>query len=137
MSAKVRLKKPERSRLTGPGATRAPWSGDAARRARLARTPSSHSALRRDKYVAEFLEGVSDRRPLHPRPGAPSWLLGRPRVPPSSPLQACLGPALPSSPAFARPGAGPSRPSSCPRSHILRSHLPAPTVPPGPAPAAS
>ncbi|KAK2104815.1 hypothetical protein P7K49_018671, partial [Saguinus oedipus] len=92
MSAKVRLKKLEQLLLDGP------WRNESALSVETLLdvlvclyTECSHSALRRDKYVAEFLEW-GKCAPAGPDPGPPR----------------------PASPALPRPGGPCIRPARCP-----------------------
>lgn len=124
MSAKVRLKKLEQLLLDGP------WRHESALSVETLLdvlvclyTECSHSALRRDKYVAEFLEWGKCARapPLRPPPR-----------PPPGPLGAL--PARRSLRGLRTSASGRPAPSSCPGSHILR---PSPTPGRAVAPAAS
>lgn len=125
MSAKVRLKKLEQLLLDGP------WRNESALSVETLLdvlvclyTECSHSALRRDKYVAEFLEwgkcargaGLASAPGPRPLPGLPEPPARRPLPfgPVLAPVPSRLSalPALrlgPGASAFGRPA-----PSSCP-----------------------
>lgn len=155
MSAKVRLKKLEQLLLDGP------WRNESALSVETLLdvlvclyTECSHSALRRDKYVAEFLEWGKCARGADRPLSAPPGLTFLPALPPpprcpqasvqpaSSPLPdprphpsptAPAPPRLPVPPctrALAHPRRVVPPPHPAPRSHILRSH-PHPLPQPG------
>lgn len=136
MSAKVRLKKLEQLLLDGPRRNESALSVETLLDVLVCLyTECSHSALRRDKYVAEFLEwGKCARaRPpaLRPPPGSPSCpscrrlraALRLPFHPPPRPSRAPPAPGA----RVRRLRAGPPPPPA-PGSHILR---PSPTAWPG------
>lgn len=142
MSAKVRLKKLEQLLLDGP------WRNESALSVETLLdvlvclyTECSHSALRRDKYVAEFLEWGKCTRgadltlnPSDPRPGSPfpppcrhlRAALGLPLSPPPHPSLAAPVPSRdrvpPCAQTLAHPRSAVPPPHPAPGSHILRSH---------------
>lgn len=83
MSAKVRLKKLEQLLLDGPWRNESALSVETLLDVLIClHTECSHSALRRDKYVAEFLEWGKCARACLAAPPAPPGL-ARPSAPPS------------------------------------------------------
>lgn len=112
MSAKVRLKKLEQLLLDGP------WRNESALSVETLLdvlvclyTECSHSALRRDKYVAEFLDWGEYRPALPPAPGhRPGRFLDPPSESGDHFLQRSLGhpPGLRPGPAFGGSRAGPA-----------------------------
>lgn len=146
MSAKVRLKKLEQLLLDGPWRNESALSVETLLDVLIClHTECSHSALRRDKYVAEFLEwGKCARACLAAPPASPAPPLPRPQASPSR-LVAAARPAAPAlSCCSLRPRPWAARAPSCaalacPRSvsrPLIRSWEPHPPFPPCPLPPA-